>query len=43
MHLRDRAHKHEHQAESKEDFADDFGFHKRLFHFDNFLSCFGLP
>jgi hypothetical protein len=27
MHLRDRAPKHEHQAEAKKDFAEDFCFH----------------
>jgi hypothetical protein len=27
MHLRDRAPKHEHQAEAKKDFADDFYFY----------------
>jgi hypothetical protein len=27
LHLGDRAPKHEHQAEAKKDFADDFCFH----------------
>jgi hypothetical protein len=34
MHLRDRAHKHEHQAEAKKDFAAGFCLHINwLFHF----------
>jgi hypothetical protein len=41
MHLRDRAHKHEHQAKAEKDFGDDFCFPmKWLFHFVIFLFLF---
>jgi hypothetical protein len=37
-HLRDRAPKHEHQAETKHEFADDFCFHAIYFSFLFWLS-----
>jgi hypothetical protein len=38
MHLRDRAPKHEHQAEAKKDSADDFHFH--VIHFPFLVLAF---
>jgi hypothetical protein len=41
MHLRDRAHKHEHQAKAKKNFADAICCPVNwLVHFVNFLSLF---